>query len=82
VADETTRLFAPALLLAGPAFAAGPGAPIAIAGARIVTVEGPTLARGTLVIADGETLYPGLLDALTTLGVPGDEPHEQYEDRP
>jgi imidazolonepropionase-like amidohydrolase len=79
-----------ALLAVGPALA-GPDAPIAITGGRIVTVDGPTLARGTLVISGGEiaavgadvvvppgatvvdatgqTLYPGLIDALTTLGL-------------
>jgi imidazolonepropionase-like amidohydrolase len=64
---------------------------IAIQNARVVTVDGPTLERGTVVItggriaavgadvappagatvidAAGKTLYPGLVDGLTTLGL-------------
>ncbi|HSW28068.1 MAG TPA: amidohydrolase family protein [Longimicrobiales bacterium] len=64
----------------------------AITGARIVTVSGPTLDRGTVVVQDGvitavgadvavpggiwvidgtgKTVYPGFVDALTTLGHP------------
>ncbi|HLA76557.1 MAG TPA: amidohydrolase family protein [Vicinamibacteria bacterium] len=66
-------------------------APIAIRGARIVTVSGPTIEKGTLVLAggkiaaigadvavpagatvidgSGKTVYPGLIDGLTTLGL-------------
>lgn len=65
--------------------------PIAITNARIVTVSGPVIPRGTVVIrdgkiaavgasvsipsgartinADGATLYPGLMDSYTTLGL-------------
>jgi imidazolonepropionase-like amidohydrolase len=64
---------------------------LAIQNARVVTVDGPTLERGTVVItggriaavgadvtppagarvidAAGKTLYPGLVDGLTTLGL-------------
>ncbi|MET0552798.1 MAG: amidohydrolase family protein [Vicinamibacteria bacterium] len=76
--------------------AAGDAAPaqeksLVIQNARVVTVEGPTLERGTVVItggriaavgadvtapagatvidAAGKTLYPGLVDGLTTLGL-------------
>lgn len=67
-------------------------AAIAIRGAKIVTVSGPVIARGTVVlrnglieaagenppvprgalIVDGEglTVYPGLIDALSTWGLP------------
>jgi imidazolonepropionase-like amidohydrolase len=66
-------------------------APVAIVGARIVTVSGPVIEKGTLVAqggrivalgADvtvpdgatvidgtGKTVYPGLIDGLTTLGL-------------
>lgn len=64
---------------------------IAIRGARIVTVSGPVIPRGTVILRDGLieavgdaqpppeawvidgeglTVYPGLLDALSTLGLP------------
>ena len=65
--------------------------PLAIQGARIVTVSGPVIERGTVVVqhgrivsvgpdvavpagatvidASGKTLYPGLVDALTTIGL-------------
>ena len=64
----------------------------AITGARIVTVSGPVIARGTVVIRNGLiaavgastavpadareidgtglTVYPGLIDAYTSLGIP------------
>ena len=64
---------------------------IVIKGARIVTVSGPTLEKGTLVLSggkiaavgaelavpagakvidgSGKTVYPGLIDGLTTLGL-------------
>jgi imidazolonepropionase-like amidohydrolase len=64
---------------------------LAITGGRIVTVSGPVIERGTIVIqggkiaaigadlpvpegatvvdASGKTVYPGLIDALTTLGL-------------
>ncbi len=65
--------------------------PLAIRGARIVTVAGPVIEKGTVVVqrgrivavgpdvavppgatvidASGKTLYPGLVDALTTVGL-------------
>jgi imidazolonepropionase-like amidohydrolase len=64
---------------------------VAITGGRIVTVSGPVIERGTIVVqggkiaavgadvavpegatvvdAGGKTVYPGLIDALTTLGL-------------
>jgi imidazolonepropionase-like amidohydrolase len=78
-------------LAALPALAAAQDKPLAIQGARIVTVSGPVIEKGTVVVehgrivavgADvavpagatvvdgtGKTLYPGLVDALTTLGL-------------
>ncbi len=69
---------------------------IAIKNARIVTVSGPVIAKGTVVIRDGLieavgdsvvepagawvvegeglTVYPGLIDGLNTLGLPGATP--------
>ena len=66
--------------------------PIAIQNARIVTVSGPVIARGTVVIrrglieavgenvtipadaavmaGEGLTVYPGLIDSLTNVGIP------------
>src|ERR1044071_7253960 len=68
----------------------------AITNARIVTVSGPTIERGTVVIRDGLiaavgasvaappdartidgtwlTVYPGFIDASTTLGIPRPTP--------
>jgi hypothetical protein len=68
----------------------------AITNARIVTVSGPTIEKGTVVIRDGLiaavgsdvtapadarvmdgtglTIYPGLIDANTTLGIPDAAP--------
>src|SRR5205085_816973 len=68
----------------------------AITGARIVTVSGPTIERGTVVIRDGLiaavgadvaappdarpvdgtglTVYPGLIDASSALGIPRPTP--------
>ena len=81
-------------LLAFGAIAAGQPQPtsIAIRNAKIVTVSGPTIAKGTVVlrnglidavgdnvqppgdalVIDGEgmTVYPGLIDALSTWGIP------------
>jgi imidazolonepropionase-like amidohydrolase len=73
------------------AAAAQPPRPVAIRGARIVTVSGPVLEGGTIVLAGGKiaavgprvavpadaevidgtgkVVYPGLIDALTTLGL-------------
>ncbi len=69
---------------------------IAIRNARIVTVSGPVLAKGTVVVrnglietvgenvavpadatvveGEGLTVYPGLIDALSTVGIPGAAP--------
>src|ERR1044071_8281387 len=68
----------------------------AITNARIVTVSGPVIERGTVVIRDGliaavgasvtappdarvidgtgHTVYPGIIDANTTLGIPRPSP--------
>ena len=82
-------------LLAAAALAAAPAVaqdvPLAIRGARVVTVSGPVIERGVVVVergritavgpdvavpagativdASGKTLYPGLVDALTTIGL-------------
>jgi hypothetical protein len=66
--------------------------PIALRGARVVTVSGPVLEKGTVLLrnglieavgenvdlpkdawvveAQGVTVYPGLIDALSTVGLP------------
>ena len=89
------QLTAFALLCAGLALAAPPSA-VAIRGARIVTVSGPVIEKGTVVIRDGLieqvgadiqvpadvwivdgqglTVYPGLIDALSTVGIPDAAP--------
>jgi imidazolonepropionase-like amidohydrolase len=76
-------------LVAGPSVAAD--GVTAITGARIVTVSGPVIEKGTIVISSGKiaalgadvtappgatvidgtgrTVYPGLIDGLTTLGL-------------
>jgi hypothetical protein len=81
---------AAAVLVAGAAFAEAPGT-VAIHNARIITVSGPVIAKGTIVlrngliaevgenvavpadawVIDGEglTVYPGLIDGLSTLGM-------------
>src|SRR5579863_8978663 len=86
------KLAAALFLLAAFAWAEAP-AVIAIRNARIVTVSGPVIAKGTVVVrnglieavgenvavppealvVDGEglTVYPGLVDALSTVGIPG-----------
>jgi imidazolonepropionase-like amidohydrolase len=78
-------------LLGAAGAAAAQEKSLVIQNARVVTVEGPTLERGTVVItggriaavgegvaapagatvidAGGRTLYPGLVDGLTTLGL-------------
>jgi imidazolonepropionase-like amidohydrolase len=83
------------LLVTAYAFAEGPSA-VAIRNARIVTVSGPVIAKGTVVlrnglieavgdnvqipadawVVDGEgmTVYPGLIDALSTVGIPSAAP--------
>lgn len=81
-----------ALLLFGAfAFAEGPQA-VAIRNAKIVTVSGPIIAKGTVVLRDGlieavgenvqvpadawvvdgegMTVYPGLIDSMSTVGIP------------
>ncbi|SPF33959.1 Amidohydrolase [Candidatus Sulfopaludibacter sp. SbA4] len=89
------KLVTALLLLAGYACAETPSV-IAIRNAKIVTVSGPVIAKGTVVIrngliesvgenvavpaeamvVDGEgmTVYPGLIDALSTIGIPGAAP--------
>src|ERR1700733_5520753 len=66
---------------------------VAIRNAKIVTVSGPVIAKGTVIlkhglidavgenvavpadawVVDGEgmTVYPGLIDSLSTVGIPG-----------
>src|SRR3974377_2426303 len=89
------KLTAFALAFATIAMAAAPGA-VAIRNARIVTVSGPAVERGTVIIRDGLieaagadatvpadawvidgqglTVYPGLIDALRTIGIPDAAP--------
>ncbi len=79
------------LAAASLAFAQAPG-PIALRGARVVTVSGPVFEKGTVLLRDGLieaagknvdlpkdawvidgeglTVYPGLVDALSTVGLP------------
>jgi imidazolonepropionase-like amidohydrolase len=83
------------LFFAVYAFAETPQA-MAIRNAKIVTVSGATIPKGTLVVRDGLieavgetvpippdawivdgeglTVYPGLIDALSTVGIPGAAP--------
>src|SRR3974377_121350 len=92
------KLTAFALAFATIAMAAAPGA-VAIRNARIVTVSGPAVERGTVIIRDGLieaagggatvpadawvidgqglTVYPGLIDALSTIGIPDAAPPPQ-----
>jgi imidazolonepropionase-like amidohydrolase len=80
-----------ASLMAAAALAADAPRPIVIRGARIVTVSGPVIDKGTIVLAGGKiaavgadaavpagaeiidgtgkTVYPGLVNGLTTLGL-------------
>ena len=90
-----SKCLAAFLLLCGLVLAEGP--PVtAIRNARIVTVSGPVIAKGTVVIhsglieavgenvaipagawvidGEGMTVYPGLIDALSTVGMPGEAP--------
>jgi hypothetical protein len=75
---------------------AGPPSTVAIRNAKIVTVSGPVIAKGTVIVrnglieavgenvavpadawvVDGEgmTVYPGLIDGLSTVGIPGAAP--------
>src|ERR1700722_17316734 len=86
------KLLLALLLVTAYAFAEGPST-VAIRNAKIVTVSGPVIAKGTVVLrnglieavgekvkvpadgggGDGEgmTVYPGLIDALSTVGIPG-----------
>ena len=89
------RFAAALLLLAAFAWADAPSV-IAIRNAKIVTVAGPVIAKGTVVVrnglieavganvavpadavlveGEGLTVYPGLIDALSTVGMPGAAP--------
>ncbi len=84
-------MIAVAPLVATIALAADAPRPIAIRGARIVTVSGPVIEKGTIVLSEGKiaavgadaavpagaevidgtgkTVYPGLINGLTTLGL-------------
>jgi imidazolonepropionase-like amidohydrolase len=84
-------IFALASLTTATALAADAPRPVAIRGARIVTVSGPVIEKGTIVLAGGkitavgadatvpagaeiidgtgQTVYPGLVNGLTTLGL-------------
>src|SRR5579883_2762721 len=86
------KLAAVLVFLTAIAWAEGP-AVLAIRNARIVTVSGPVIAKGTVVVrnglieavgeavtappeaviveGEGLTVYPGLIDALSTVGMPG-----------
>src|SRR6478752_6428525 len=86
------RLAAALLLMCGCGLAEAPPV-IAIRNAKIVTVSGPAIARGTVIVrnglieavgenlavppeallveGEGVTVYPGLIDALSTVGMPG-----------
>jgi len=79
------------LAAASLTYAQAPGS-IALRGARVVTVSGPVLEKGTVLLrnglieavgenidipkdawvvdAQGTTVYPGLIDALSTVGLP------------
>jgi imidazolonepropionase-like amidohydrolase len=89
------RIAAALLLMSGCALAEAPPV-VAVRNARIVTVSGPVIAKGTVVIrnglidavgenvaappeallieGEGLTVYPGLIDALSTVGMPGGAP--------
>jgi imidazolonepropionase-like amidohydrolase len=93
VRPRHTVLALAAVALALASVAGAQQAPLAIRGARVVTVSGPVIEKGTVLVehgriaavgadADvtvpagaaivdgtGKTLYPGLVDALTTLGL-------------
>lgn len=79
------------VLLPGPMCADTPGT-IVIRNAKVITVSGPSITRGTVVVRDGLiesvgetvsippeawviegqglTVYPGLIDALSNIGIP------------
>src|ERR1700683_1687967 len=89
------KLVTALLLITAYALAQAPSA-VAIRNAKIVTVSGPVIAKGTVFVptglieavgenvqvpadawvVDGEgmTVYPGLIDALSTVGMPGAAP--------
>ncbi|HTX38122.1 MAG TPA: amidohydrolase family protein [Bryobacteraceae bacterium] len=88
----TRKLVSGLLLVCASAVAQSPEA-VAIVNAKIVTVSGPTIARGTVVVrnglieavgenvtvpsdawvvaGEGLTVYPGLIDPLSTVGIAG-----------
>src|SRR2546421_4720074 len=83
------------LLFCAYAFAEAPST-VAIRNAKIVTVSGPVIAKGTVVLrnglidavgenvavpadamiveGEGLTVYPGLIDSLSSVGQPGAAP--------
>jgi imidazolonepropionase-like amidohydrolase len=89
------KLVTALLLFCACAFAEAPST-VAIRNAKIVTVSGPVIAKGTVIVrhglieavgenvpvpadawvVDGEgmTVYPGLIDSLSTVGIPGAAP--------
>jgi imidazolonepropionase-like amidohydrolase len=89
------KLVTALLLLCACALAEAPSA-VAIRNAKIVTVSGPVIAKGTVVVrnglieavgenvqvpadawvveGEGLTVYPGLIDSLSTVGMPGAAP--------
>ena len=89
------KLLALSFLWCACALAEAPST-VAIHNAKIVTVSGPVIAKGTVIlknglieavgenvavppdawVVDGEgmTIYPGLIDALSTVGMPGAAP--------
>src|SRR6185369_4687444 len=93
--EPMKRIAAALLLCCGVALAEAPPV-IAIRNAKIVTVGGPTIAKGTVIVrnglieavgenltvpaealiieGEGKTVYPGLIDALSTVGIPGAAP--------
>ena len=86
------KLVTSLLFVCACGFAEAPQA-VAIHNARIVTVSGPVIGKGTVVLrnglieavgenvavpadawvveGEGMTVYPGLIDALSTVGIPG-----------
>jgi imidazolonepropionase-like amidohydrolase len=93
------RILAFMLLAGAAALYADPPTAFAIRNARVVTVSGATIERGTVLIRDGLirqvgakvdvpadawvidgeglTVYPGLIDSLSTLGIPEAGPAEE-----
>lgn len=84
------------MLVVAVSLSASPPTALAIRNARIVTVSGPVIEKGTVLVRDGLieavgadvaippeawivegeklTVYPGLIDALSTAGMPPDAP--------